>query len=307
MKLSKLLFRLLTLAGVFGNHIVDPNSGGGASPNGTPDAGGDGGASSGSQDGQGDAGAGDGDEGDDDGQQQGDAGAASKPNGDAANAGDKTVSKMQRKLDRRSRAIGQRDQLIAQQAAELERLRRGGQPQPTNDDDGEDQRNTNTRRAPANVDPVALARQIAEDTLYRQGIANKTSAMLAKGKEVNPKFQELVLEVAEEIPFVEGPQGQERPSRFIEDVLDCEHPHEILLHLQANSDELADLADMSPRQRARKLIELDLTFKKPASRRSNAPKPLELLQGGKGGGVRNEDQLSDAEWREQRMKQRGSK
>lgn len=287
---SKLLARLFSVIGLHFSFVVDPNTGGGGTDSDT-----DADASSSAPDAQQDEGA---DDSKDEGGNAPEDTTQSKP-GDAAKTGDKTLSKLQRRIDRRTHALGQRDQIIAQQAEELARLR-GRQ---TNDA----QENDDDRKPAANIDPHALAQEIARDTLYRQEIASKTTAMLEKGRAVNPRFKELVIEVADEIPFVVGPRGQERPSPFIEAVLACNHSHEILLHLQANSDELAELADMPQRQRERKIIELDLTFRKPASRRSNAPKPLELLQGGKGGGVRNEDQLSDAEWREQRNKQRGSK
>lgn len=209
----------------------------------------------------------------------------------------KTLSKLERRIARQSRALGGRDQELAQLRAENERLK-AGKP-GSNDDDAEGE---GVQREQV----LTLAQRIAADQIERRDIAARTETMLAKGKALDPKFQEKVLEVSEEIPFVVGPQGQERASPFIKAVYLQDHPAEILLHLAENPDELAALADMSHEKRLRQLTKLDLSFESAPTRRSNAAKPLSVINGGKSG-AKSEDQMTDAEWRAQRNKQRQTK
>lgn len=201
---------------------------------------------------------------------------------------DKTIAKLQRRVDNRTRGLGERDQRIA----DLERrLAERGSTTTTDegDDDGEP-----AAREPK-VDVETRAQEIARDTIERESIATKTKAMLKAGGD---GFRELALELAEEIPFIDR---NKRPTPFIKAVLDCDKPADVLRHIAGDHDLIADLADLTPTQLARRLTRIEIEIAKKPEKRSSAPQPLEPVNG-RGDTSRDPKGMSDAEWREARLK-----
>jgi hypothetical protein len=223
-----------------------------------------------------------------------------KKDGDAAAAADsdKTIRKLQRRIDSRTRGLGERDAEIARLNRELETARRSPRTDTGAEDDG----------APApkqlsEADVDRRARELADQRVYAESISTKTQSMLKAGKDFDG-FQELAAEVAQEIPFLDR---SGKPTPFIEDVLDRDPKvaAELLAHLGRNPDVLADLAEMSERQRVRKLALIEIEIAKKPEPRSKAAKPLNPV-GGRSDTSRDPSAMTDAEWAEQRRKKRAS-
>jgi hypothetical protein len=221
------------------------------------------------------------------------------------------AERMQRRMDRRTRALGEKDQTIAQLQAELAAAR-GGRPAPrqqqgAEEGDGEGVDNTPAQPTGEEINRHinTQAQRIAEARIEAQRISDQTTALIKAGKALDPKFDDAAREVSHVIPFVVGPQGRESASPFIKALYECDHPAAILLHLNANPDELDDLADMPLKKQERQLLKLDIQLATAAAtRKSGAPKPLEVITGGRSSGGANETRMTDEEWRAQRQKQR---
>lgn len=191
--------------------------------------------------------------------------------GDAAPSDhDKTIRKLQRRIDSRTRGLGERDAEIAhlrRQLAERE-SQRAEEPR----DEG-----TTPAKTLTEADIERRAGELAADRVYRETISTKTTAMLKAGKEFDG-FQDLAAEVAQEIPFLDR---SGKPTPFIEDILDRDPKvaAEMLTYLGRNPDVLGDLAEMTERQRTRKLALLETELAKKPEKRSKAPQPLTHLNG----------------------------
>lgn len=219
----------------------------------------------------------------------------------------KRLRKLERRIDNRTRALGDRERRIAQLEAEVEALRgQGGRQQPTADDDeGGDEgapppRGTKPRLVPVE-EASRMAVSMAEERAFRESIAQKTTSMLKAGA-AHENFRARAMEVAEDLPFIDR---QGRPTPFISELLDCDAPHDVLMHIQENDelrDELAYLANNRPKL-ARRLAQVEAGLKRKTPQRSNAKPPLEPNKGG-GQGVKDESSMSDAEWQAHRAAQR---
>lgn len=224
---------------------------------------------------------------------------------DAANDGDKapqsdldkTIRKLQRRIDSRTRGLGERDARIAQ----LERELQARQSQRTEESQGE---GAPTPKPLSEADIERRAAELADARVYQESISSKTKAMLTAGKEFEG-FQELAAEVAQEIPFLDR---SGKPTPFIEDILDRSPKvaAELLTYLGRNPDVLADLAEMTARQQTRKLALLETELAKKPEKRSHAPKPIEPLNGNAKGDP-DPSEMTDKQfsaWRKTQIAQR---
>lgn len=137
------------------------------------------------------------------------------------------------------------------------------------------------------------AEQIAEQRLFNQ----KCDSVVTTGDKAFPDFKEKLEALGAEVPlFSDG----NRPTPFLDAVLDADNPAMLLHHLGSNPDIAAELADLSPRQQVRKLalIERDLG-EKPKPQSSNAPKPLQPVRSVAAGGGPDASKDPDAwiKWR----------
>jgi hypothetical protein len=219
---------------------------------------------------------------------------------------DKLIRKLERRIGTRTRALGEKDATIAQKDALIARLeselrsRSATRNDPADDDhDDADPAPRSTRREPT-VDVETSARQMAADLRRAEKVSERTSAMLDAGKKLNPKFREVVLDVADDLPFVDE---RGRPTEFIEEVLDTGVSAELLLHLAQNPDAVESLQGLTGAKLGRRIEKLVTELAKTPAQPSNAPKPLEPV-GGRGNTAKAERAMSDEEWRSQRLKQR---
>lgn len=184
---------------------------------------------------------------------------------------DKTIRKLQRRIDSRTRGLGERDALIAQLRAEL--AKRDQDRTPSNDDEPEEKRGYSEEE----VERRAAIK--AEQAEFAKTVSSKTQAMLKAGKAFDD-FSDLAAEVAEDLPFLDS---KGRPTPFILALLDAdkaESAAELMVHLARNPEVRDELVGLSERQMARKLALIETSIsKKPEAKRSNAPKPIEPLAG----------------------------
>lgn len=166
---------------------------------------------------------------------------------------EKAAKSLKRRVDRLTR-----DRYQAQ--AELNQYRQNAAkpteqaPQPLTEEEV-------NRRASAIADERDIASKC--NTLAKDG-EKKFSDFL-------PKFKEL----SDEIPtFINN-----RPTPFMEAILDSDDPAALIHHLGSNPDIASELADLNPRQQIRRLalIERDLDAA-PKPKPSNAPKPLSTVK-----------------------------
>lgn len=193
-----------------------------------------------------------------------------KKDGDAAAPADhdKTIRKLQRRIDSRTRGLGERD-------AEIAHLRR--QLEQRQSERSEDAPQGESTKQLSEADVESRARQLADDRVYRDSISTKTQSMLKAAKEIDG-FNDLAAEVAQEIPFLDR---SGKPTPFIEDILDRDPATaaKLIEHIAHDPELLADLAEMTERQRTRKLALLETEIAKKPAKRSNAPQPLSPLNG----------------------------
>lgn len=221
--------------------------------------------------------------------------------GDAAHDDrEKQIRKLERRIGTRTRALGERDARIAQLERELAATRQGApRNDPADDDhDDADPAPRGTREPTADVE--ALAHERAVDLRRREKVAERTSTMLADGAKLDPKFRELALDVAADLPFVDR---QGRPTEFIEEVLDTGKSADLLLHLARNPDAVESLQGLTGAKLGRRIEALVRELASATPKPSNLPKPLEPVSG-RGNTAKAERAMSDEEWRAKRLKQR---
>lgn len=211
---------------------------------------------------------------------------------------EKLIRKLERRIGTRTRALGERDATIAQLQRELAAARAADAPRNDPDDDDTTDADDAPRGARRSaVDVETLAEQRAHELRRGEKIANSTRSMLEAGTKLDPKFRDLVLDVAADLPFIDE---RGRATEFIEEVLDTDRPADLLLHLARNPDVAESLQGLTGAKLGRRLEKLvsELTA---APKRSTAPAPLEPV-GGRGNSAKADKAMSDEEWRAHRLR-----
>lgn len=203
---------------------------------------------------------------------------------------DKTIRKLQRRIDSRTRGLGERD-------AEIANLRRqlAGRESNRSDEPQEHQ-----DRSLSEADVEARASKLADERVYRESISTKTQSMLKAAKEIDG-FSDLAAEVASEIPFLDR---SGKPTPFIEDILDRDPSTaaRLLAHIAGDEELLAELAEMTERQRTRRLALLETEIAKKPETRSKAPRTIEPLGGNSRGEPDPDNTRSWIEARNRKLK-----
>lgn len=174
----------------------------------------------------------------------------------------KSLKRLERRIDRvtaaRYQAEAEREQ-ARQEAAQLKaRLAQFEQPEEQPD------------IAPEKVLPIA--RQIARQMLEEDSLRNKVQGVLKAGRKELDGFDEACNAVNEEVPFYDANQ---RPTPFLNVVMESENPAAVLHYLGKNADIAAELSDLTPTQLARRIARIELEMSKPVTpKESKAPKPI---------------------------------
>ena len=128
-------------------------------------------------------------------------------------------------------------------------------------------------------------------------------AVLDKGKALEG-FNEACNAVDAEVSFYDR---QGAPTPFLRSVMECADPARVLHYLGQNPERVADIADLTPTQQARRLDRIEAELNKPAeSKTSNAPKPIAPVKGA-GSGNKDPSRMTDHEfaaWRHEQIKAR---
>jgi hypothetical protein len=207
---------------------------------------------------------------------------------------DKTVKRMERRIERVTAARYQ-EQARAQQAAqEAEQLRqRLAQYEAGNEPEQRQQ-----------ADPVALARQIV--TLEK--VTEKSNAVIREGAKRFEGFDKAVSVVMEEAGPLFTPVSPGArvglPTAIGEAILDSDDPAAVLHYLGNNPDAAADLAGLTASQVARRIARIEFDLSKPKEpKQSNAPKALTPVKSTTkdDGGI--SDNLPTEEWMKRRNAQ----
>lgn len=211
------------------------------------------------------------DEGGQGGEGQGEAPAAHKPDPE------KVIGRLTQRLGKTTAEKHAYRQRIAELEAQLGsgRAGGGGQADLGGDEGGEDGGSGEARLPASEVRRQAAA--MAQEHARITNIATKVGTMLEAGKSI-PNFNVLSAEVGAVLPVV-NERGM--PTPFIEAVVECRNAAEVMAHLGANPDLVDELADLTPRQQERRIVELSAELKHAGGAKniSRAPKPLEPVKG----------------------------
>lgn len=203
---------------------------------------------------------------------------------------DKLIRKLERRIDARTRGLGERDTTIAQLRAELATAR------ASRDDDTDDTDKPKPRTVPEEeVETRANAR--AAELRRIEKIAEKARAAGEAGKKLNSKFAALVNDMAEDIPLVDS---KGRPTEFSEAVLDCDDKAAVMLAIASDPDLIEEFKGLSGAALGRRIARLETELAKSPATPSGAPKPLTPV-GGRGNSGKAEAAMSDEEWRASRQ------
>lgn len=213
---------------------------------------------------------------------------------------------LKRRIDRLTRNKYQSEAQMQQLQAELAQLRaqlgQGG---------ADDQ-----QASAATPKPADLQRQ-AREMVEIERINARCDDVAAKGEATYPDFKEKVVELGQELPLFD-PQG--RPAPILQTILESDDPTALIYHLGSNPDEAAELADMTPRQQLRRLIQIEAelgntsaaqpTAQAPAVQKppvSKAPPPVQPNRSAVGQFTKDPATMDDAEWWEYQQQQSKSK
>lgn len=196
---------------------------------------------------------------------------------------DKSLKRLQRRVDRVTAARYQAEARAQQLEAELARYQQQTQTQV----------DQSTIR-PEDVE--RLATQRAQDIAQAREMQKAVNTVLEQGKTI-AAFDDLCNTVNEEVAFYDAKQ---RPTPFLEAVLDSDKPHELIAYLGQNPDMAAELNGLSAARLGRRIEAIEREMK--ASRVSKAPAPIKPITP-KGSPVpKNPSDMTDAEWYAQRRK-----
>ena len=202
----------------------------------------------------------------------------------------KSIKRLQRRIDKRTADVYRERARAEQLAAELERLR-GGQ----------------TEEAPKES-PKEDVNRLVEERAEAKLFAKTAEAIVETGKKSEPKFLEMLNDLRSEVGEFVQPNGL--PSPFMKAVLDvADDPTKLMLHLAKNPDIAGDLADLPVTKLAARLDRLQESLKTQATpKQSSAPKPLEPIKPKSTGSNLPSDDDSIEVWMEKeraRMKAKG--
>lgn len=201
--------------------------------------------------------------------------------GDKLTDEQKTIRKLQRRIDRLTAKRGgseRENELLRQQLDQTQRQLDAAAKQEDDDEVTEGKRQ---RRTLTEADVDRLANERARELHKRSSIADRVDGVLKIGSKLEG-FDAAVDAVAEIVPFTDR---QGRPTPFIAAVLECDDPAAMLKHLGDNPDDAEDLADLEPAQLGRRLARLEDRLKRGAKKQTSAaPAPLKPVTPSSSGG-----------------------
>ena len=127
--------------------------------------------------------------------------------------------------------------------------------------------------------------------------------VVATGESTYTDFGDKVRELGQELPLFDQ---KGKPQAILQTILDADDPAALIYHLGSNPDEAAELADMTPRQQLRRLIQIEAEIGKPSDKPSEqpaqqrnlskAPPPVQPNRSAAGQFSKDPEKMSDDEW-----------
>ena len=181
----------------------------------------------------------------------------SNDEGDKLTDDQKTIKKLQRRIERLNGKVGgtarERD-MLRDQIANLTPSE-GNESEP---------------------DVDRLAYQKAREIVKAKSLNDKADAVLKSGRKLEG-FDAALEVLRDEIAFVDR---SGKPTAFLEAVLDSDEPARLMHYLGQNPDEAAEFADLSPGQLGRRLERLENKLNQSGkAKTSKAPTPISPLNG----------------------------
>lgn len=189
-------------------------------------------------------------------------------NADKGDDADRSLKRLQRRVDRVTAARYQAEARAQQAEAELSRYRQQAAPQ-----DAEAQ-----PVRPEDID--RLANQRADEITTARQLNERSNAVFQAGtKAFGDTFQQSIAVVIDEAGPLIAPNGRATP--LGEAILDAEAPAQVLHHLAQHPEIAEQLRDLTPAQLGRRIarIEAEMSAKPVAPKPSNAPKPITPVRG----------------------------
>lgn len=199
--------------------------------------------------------------------------------------GDKTLKRMERRIDRLTAARYQAEA----RAQDLERqLRQFSHEQQ---EDGQQP-----------IKPEDIERLVTEkarEIAQAEALTSKVQGVMSQGQKI-ADFDALCNAVNEEVQFYE----KGRPTAFLEAVLDSDAPHQLLAHLGKNPELAEGLQGLTPAQLGRRIarIEADMNKQPESPKPSNAPKPLAPVKAASGSVTPGADSPDFLAWKLKQLK-----
>lgn len=178
----------------------------------------------------------------------------------------KTIRDLQRRVERLNGKVGgasrERDMLL-QQVEELNaRLTRDAEQE-----DGEPRQ----RAKPQDIE--TLVEQRAAEKLRGESLNAKADSLLKAGKK-EAGFDVALQNLRSEIPFADR---SGKPTAFLEALLETDHAVALVMYLDSEPDEAAELANLNPVQLGRRLGKLEAKLQEGKVKTSKAPAPIDPI------------------------------
>lgn len=224
-------------------------------------------------------------------------GATSTPETDArpddGNDADKSLRRMQRRVDRVTAARYQAEARAQQLEEQLARYQQQAQPE-----EGERQ-----SIDPARMDEIVS--QKAREIARVEQVAERSNKAFESGvKSFGEAFKASVAAVIDEAGPLIDPKGL--PTSLGEAILDSDEPAKLLHYLGQNPDAAESLRGLTAAQLGRRIERIEASMKQPGTTPSKAPKPLEPIKG-RGEVSKDPTEMSDKEfaaWRKAQIAKR---
>jgi len=200
--------------------------------------------------------------------------------------GDKTVKRMERRIDRLTASKYQAEARAQELERQLQQYMRAQQPE-----DGQQQ-----------IKPEDIERLVTEkarEIAQAEALTAKVQGVMSQGQKI-ADFDALCNAVNEEVQFYE----KGRPTAFLEAVLDSDAPHQLLAHLGKNPELAEGLQGLTPAQLGRRIarIEADMNKQPEQPKPSNAPKPLVPVKAASGSVTPGADSPDFLAWKLKQLK-----
>ena len=210
----------------------------------------------------------------------------------------KTIRDLQRRVERLNGKVGgasrERD-LLQQQVEELNARLTTRSAEQEKDETTPPQPKA---QKPQDID--ALVNQRASERVRAEALNAKADSLLKAGKKVSG-FDAALQTVRSEIPFADR---SGRPTAFLEALLETDRAVELVMYLDSEPDEAAELASLNPVQLGRRLGKLEAKLAEDGKvKTSKAPPPIEPIGAHGTKQVINLNSSTMAEYEKERAKQ----